>query len=461
LIYKLYHIRELLLISLLVLSASGSSPAQVAAIRPVRSSSPTPGVADDPAIWIHPTRPESSVVIGTDKENGLFVWDLEGRQLQYLPQVGTTNNVDLRYQVQLGSEKLDIVAANLRSSGKLAVFKVNKHWHDGQVLTQLADGNSQFNDLQKDSYGFSLYKRPWDGALFIIEKPKNSGKIRQYLVSGSNNMIHVTPVRDLNYNGGVTEGFLADDDLGYLYVPEEGRGIHKYHADPAGGDDELLIFALEDSIRGDREGMGLYRCDNGSGYLLLSSQGNSTVKIYDRVGNNRFLKTVQMTNHLGKTGLGTDGLDVTSFPAAPLFPNGLVVLHDEANRRFHYYDWAQIAGTNLNVCPQTDRMTAVEKSDDTPMQAMELQLEQNYPNPVQSRTGISYTLHRSGQINLEIYDIRGNRVALLENGSRNPGQYQYLWQRRTDLGGKCASGTYFVRLQMGDRFVVKKMTLLH
>ena len=56
------------------------------------------GTADDPAIWVHPTNPALSVVIGTNKrtEGGLHVFDLNGVQLQFVSG-GKHNNVDLRY----------------------------------------------------------------------------------------------------------------------------------------------------------------------------------------------------------------------------------------------------------------------------------------------------------------------------------------------------------------------------
>ena len=52
--------------------------------------------ADDPAIWLHPTDPALSTVIGTDKEGGLAVYDLDGRQIQYLAGI-RPNNVDIRH----------------------------------------------------------------------------------------------------------------------------------------------------------------------------------------------------------------------------------------------------------------------------------------------------------------------------------------------------------------------------
>ena len=50
--------------------------------------------ADDPAIWVHPSDPAESTIIGTDKQGGLVVYDLAGKQLQYLPD-GKMDNVDL------------------------------------------------------------------------------------------------------------------------------------------------------------------------------------------------------------------------------------------------------------------------------------------------------------------------------------------------------------------------------
>ncbi|HEV2950851.1 MAG TPA: phytase, partial [Actinomycetota bacterium] len=51
--------------------------------------------ADDAAIWVHPTDPALSTIIGTDKLGGLAVYDLSGAQLQLLDPARRMNNVDL------------------------------------------------------------------------------------------------------------------------------------------------------------------------------------------------------------------------------------------------------------------------------------------------------------------------------------------------------------------------------
>jgi 3-phytase len=51
--------------------------------------------ADDPAIWVHPDKPELSVIIGAQKKRGINVYDLSGNLLQSRAD-GRINNVDLR-----------------------------------------------------------------------------------------------------------------------------------------------------------------------------------------------------------------------------------------------------------------------------------------------------------------------------------------------------------------------------
>ncbi|WP_397422015.1 phytase, partial [Phenylobacterium sp.] len=69
---------------------------------PVIAAAETPSVgtkvldaADDPAIWVDPADRARGVIIGTDKKAGLYVYDLAGRQTQYVPG-GLPNNVDIR-----------------------------------------------------------------------------------------------------------------------------------------------------------------------------------------------------------------------------------------------------------------------------------------------------------------------------------------------------------------------------
>jgi myo-inositol-hexaphosphate 3-phosphohydrolase len=337
----------------LILALSAGAPALIAAVDDpivadfVVATDPTAGDADDPALWIHPDDPRLSRIIGTDKGAGIFVFDLAGRLVQQLGQGTRVNNVDVRQDVTWGSGTADIVAWNLRAAGKLGVAVVD----DSGELTQIAGADSTGNDIQVDSYGFALYRDPRDGVLYVFERPKNGGQIRQYRIEpdGSGG-VGVTPVRTLIYGGDTAEGFVADDLYGVLYVAEEACCIHKYLAPPDADPAAIGRFAEGDGIRSDREGLALYGTEGGGGYLLLSSQGNSTVKVYDRLGGNAFVTTIDTRGTLG-----TDGIDATG-AALPGLPQGLLVAHDENDSRFEVFDWRDmiaggLAGARLEQAP--------------------------------------------------------------------------------------------------------------
>ena len=89
------------------LCMASSIPAQVASVAATVETTPVPSsgdAADDMVVWVHPTTPSASIVIGTDKHAGLAVYDLTGSQLQFLPD-GDLNNVDLRYGFRLPPAK--------------------------------------------------------------------------------------------------------------------------------------------------------------------------------------------------------------------------------------------------------------------------------------------------------------------------------------------------------------------
>jgi len=309
--------------------------------------------ADDPAIWIDRNDSSRSVIIGTDKDYGFEVWNMDGEVIQKLPMGTNVNNVDLRYGFVLGGKEVDIVAGNLRGEAKLAVFVVNPDYTHDNVLKQIAGVDSRGNDITEDSYAFALYRRPSDGSVYIFDRGKtHTGPLNQYLIEddGTGNGIKTTLVRQLNYTGDIAEGCVVDDELGFLYLSEEDKCIHKFYADPDMSGDEISTFAYEDGIESDREGLSLYECSDGTGYLLLSSQGNHTIKIYERQGDNSFVTTVDPVDAQGKRKMETDGVEVTSSPVLPRFPEGFMVLHSDPRSRFGIYDWRDVSGGYLDSC---------------------------------------------------------------------------------------------------------------
>ena len=75
------------------------------------------------------------------------------------------------------------------------------------------------------------------------------------------------------------------------------------------------------------------------------------------------------------------------------------------------------------------------------------ELQQNYPNPFNPETTIRYSLPSTGEVSLQIYDVRGELIKTLVSGQKVAGEYTAYWDGRNNLGGRVASGIYFYRLE--------------
>jgi len=78
-------------------------------------------------------------------------------------------------------------------------------------------------------------------------------------------------------------------------------------------------------------------------------------------------------------------------------------------------------------------------------------------NPVQGGTKIAFSVDRRQRIDLAVYDARGRRVALLDDGERDVGRYEISWDGRDTQGAPAASGIYFVRLHTESAMVTRKL----
>lgn len=83
-------------------------------------------------------------------------------------------------------------------------------------------------------------------------------------------------------------------------------------------------------------------------------------------------------------------------------------------------------------------------------------LSQNYPNPFNPSTEIKFSVARTGNAVVEVYNLIGQRVAVLFDQVAQTGQYY----RVTFSGANLPSGLYFARLHSGNSVISKKMTLL-
>ena len=104
--------------------------------------------------------------------------------------------------------------------------------------------------------------------------------------------------------------------------------------------------------------------------------------------------------------------------------------------------------------------TAVmEKAD--PAVPQTFALRQNFPNPFNSGTVIRFALPVSGAVDLSVYNLAGQQVAMLVEGVRQTGSYSINWDGRDESGRALASGVYLyqLRTEVGQK-EVRKLLLL-
>jgi 3-phytase len=152
--------------------------------------------------------------------------------------------------------------------------------------------------------------------------------------------------------GGRTEGCVADDQLGHLYIGEEEVGIWKYGAEPATGDARTSVDTTGPGghLISQVEGLAIYDAGTGQGYLIASSQGANSFVLYRREGSNAYVETFAIAAGNGIDAVSvTDGIDVTSANLGPAFPRGMFVVQDDRNGRenqnFKVVPWHSILAT--------------------------------------------------------------------------------------------------------------------
>ena len=87
-------------------------------------------------------------------------------------------------------------------------------------------------------------------------------------------------------------------------------------------------------------------------------------------------------------------------------------------------------------------------------------LLQNYPNPFNPSTTIRFELPVQAEVLLAVYNLLGQRIAVLVNENRPAGVYTVQWNGTDDTGQAVSSGVYLLRLEAGDQVRLARMTLL-
>ncbi|MDP4709878.1 MAG: phytase [Saprospiraceae bacterium] len=300
--------------------------------------------ADDMAVYVDLEDGQKSILVGTDKQRGLELYDLEGRLLQSFP-LGRINNVDIARIA--GSERAWVGGSN-RTDNTIALYFLQK-----DPLELIPASASPAKVAMSEVYGFCWMAFANEHYAVVSG---TEGEIEIFRVSErSDKTLEAILWRQFKLPGQ-TEGLVFDRIGGQLYLAEENGGIWRWDPAQPGQDAQLLIpLSEQPHFKADLEGLAIYYAQDQIRYLLVSSQGNHRYGVFEIAPNGLDYQGVFRTQATPKTDASqeTDGIEIVSCPLGSLFPSGILLVQDGKNtapgqgrqhQNFKIIDWRDIAG---------------------------------------------------------------------------------------------------------------------
>jgi len=127
-------------------------------------------------------------------------------------------------------------------------------------------------------------------------------------------------------------------------------------------------------------------------------------------------------------------------------------------QQYNYVDRTVATGTYSYRLKQVDFDGSFEYSDVVEVDVqtpLTFALDQNYPNPFNPSTSIQYSIPETGNVRLAVFNLIGEEVAVLVNGTVQAGHYEVSFN-----ASSLPSGVYLYKLQSANSVEVKKMMLL-
>lgn len=306
---------------------------------------------DDPAVWVDAADPARSLVICADTGSGLRVFDLAGRPVQELP-VGPLSHVDLRQDV--GERRSTVIATSDAIRREARFFTIDPS------TRRLSPAAEFVVPVGVRPDGLSLYRSARTGrtSLFVLGargEGVDTGWVEQYeLELGPDGIPSDARLVRAFDVGTATEGCVADDDHGVLYVAEERVGIWRYPAEPDDPRPRVLVDSLArpagkgGRLRGTVEGVALLRLGATDGYLIASNTGSDDFVVYRREGTNEYVDRFSLVGGgLVDEVSDTEGLDVVGGDLGGAFTEGVLVAQDTKDDaggpNFKLVSWRSVA----------------------------------------------------------------------------------------------------------------------
>ena len=290
--------------------------------------------ADDPAIWRNPAEPAASLIVGTDKKGGLYVYDLKGAQKSFLAAPGM-NNVDL---VEIEHGRILVIASD---RADLATAHLFLALLDPATATLAPAGRIAVGS--GEGYGICIAKPAGKDEVVVFSAPKNGIIYRTTLSGTAKGADFAGVTTTLAAVASQPEGCIADPRTATLYIGEEATGI--WAIDMNSGEKRLVAPVDNKMLVADLEGLAIAPEGSDGGYLVASSQGDNAYAVYRLPGVTPLGRFRIAAGAFGSTE-ETDGIELDNRDFGPDFPRGIFIAQDGINppraQNFKYARWDEI-----------------------------------------------------------------------------------------------------------------------
>ena len=288
--------------------------------------------ADDPAIWRNPANPAASLIVGTDKKGGLYVYDLKGAQKSFLPAPGL-NNVDL---IEIAGGRVLVIASDRSDLARVQLFMALLDTATGKLAPagKIAVGPGE-------GYGICMVKPAGREGVIAFSAPKG-GTIYRTLITEANGAF-TGATTTLAQVPTQTEGCIADPRTGTLYIGEEDAGI--WAIDMVSGAKRMVARIDNKMLVADVEGLAIAPEGRDGGYLVASSQGDNAYAVFRLPGVTPVGRFRIAAGQFGSVE-ETDGIELDNRDFGPDFPKGIFMAQDGVNapaaQNFKFARWDEI-----------------------------------------------------------------------------------------------------------------------
>ena len=142
-----------------------------------------------------------------------------------------------------------------------------------------------------------------------------------------------------------------------------------------------------------------------------------------------------------------------------------MIFNGEVGKTYKFLCVAEDQAGNIELKSQTaeaiTKVVTTATNEPKPTKSTHVILEQNFPNPTNQLTTITYILPSIGKVELNIYDVFGKRIRQLINKTEVEGQHSDIWDGKNENGQDVTNGIYFYQIRFKDEMIIKKVVIMH